>query len=145
MERLAARLNLIVDAETEAAARSIGRDFIAQIGLESVFLRWTPYRKLGAHSRLSFALYLPAGVADEAAAAAIEAIAARAVARHSLAKGYLNRFLNEDGSLFYNRIFDARSHEFLVADVLWMDVEVETSPDAQGSFKAALKQASPEA
>ncbi len=42
-------------------------------------------------------------------------------------------------TLFYNRILDARSHEFSVTNVLWMDMELETNPEALAALKASLK------
>lgn len=139
MKRLVARLNLIVDAGDEVAARVIGDSLIARTELEAVYLGCTPYPKLGPHSRLSFALFLPAGMEGQAVIDSIEAIAARAIAPESLAHGYLNSFLQDDGALVYNRIFDARNATFLVAGVLWMHLEIETHPEAQASFQAALK------
>lgn len=139
MKRLAARLNLIVDSDDEAVARGIGHSLIARTEIEVVYLGCTPYPKLGPHSRLSFAVFLPAGVEGQAVIDVIEAIAARAVGPESLVHGYLNSFLQDDGALVYNRIFDARSDTFLIHGVLWMHLEIETHPDAQASFQAALK------
>jgi hypothetical protein len=139
MKRLAARLNLIVDADEEAEARAIGDSLIARTELETVYLGCAPYPKLGPHSRLSFALFLPAGVEGQAVIDSMEAVAAQAVAPKALMDGYLNSFLQDDGSLVYNRIFDARNDTFLVAGVLWMDLEIESHPEAQASFQSVLK------
>ncbi len=47
---IAARLTLIVDADTEEVALAIAQRLIARTKLDSVYLGCTPYPKLGAHS-----------------------------------------------------------------------------------------------
>lgn len=140
MDRVAARLTLVVDAEDEEKAREIAHRLLGRTGLETVFIDWALYPKTGAHSQISFALLLPPETAGQAVIDAVEGVAARAVGPQALVDGYLSGFLQEDGSLVYNRIFDARTDAFLVPDILWLDVEIETHPEAQANFQRALKQ-----
>jgi len=131
---LAALATLIVDAEDEAPARSIAQNFAENARCQPLWMSWEAYPKLGPHSRVSFAFLLPAG-GGQIAIDAIEAVAAHAVVREALTEGYLNSFINEDGSFFYNRIFDARTDQFHATGILWLDLEVDTAAGAQASFK----------
>lgn len=132
MQGLIARAAMIVDAADEEAARRIGDDFIAWTKREAIYLGWSAYTKLGPQSRLMYAIALTPDAADgQGVVDEIEAIAGVAVAPDALINGYLNGFLQEDGSLVYNRIFDARTDAFLVPGILWLDLEINTNAGAQ--------------
>ncbi|MGE0595330.1 MAG: hypothetical protein AB7P07_03130 [Hyphomonadaceae bacterium] len=138
MQGLIVRIALVADAAEEAKARVIAERFIGKAGRPWAFRSCTPYEKSGPHSRLTYVLALPEELDGQAVIDAVETIAAVAVRPEGLEKGYLNGFLTEDGSLFYNRIFDARVDPVKIRGLLWLDIEVETHPDAQASLRESL-------
>jgi hypothetical protein len=129
---------MVVATEDEAEARAILADLAAAAGAEAANVRWVPYLKLGPHSKLSAALRWPGVEAPQALIDACERLAGLVVAAEDLPRAYLNSFLNDDGSLFHNRVFDARIERFLDPRILWLDLEAHTHPDRQADLRAAF-------
>ena len=129
-------VSMVVATEDEAAARAIMAEIAAAAGVECAFLSWRPYPKLGPHSKLGAAVRLPFAPAGQDLIDACEDFASVIVAEEGLAKGVVSSFLEHDGILFYNRIFDARTAAFRREDVLWLDIEAHTHPDRLGELAA---------
>jgi hypothetical protein len=127
---------MVVDTENEAAARAILADVAYAAGAEAADVRWQPYPKLGPHSKVTAALRLPGVSGNQAVIDECERFAALVIRGDSLASAYVNSFLQDDGALFYNRIFDARTSAFLRPDVLWLDLEAHTHPGRQAQLAA---------
>ncbi len=127
---------MVVDTEDETAARAVLADWVNAAGAEAADIRWRLYPKLGAHSKLSAALRWPQVSEPQAVIDACERLAGLIISAESLPGAYINSFIQEDGALFYNRIFDARRERFLRSDVLWLDVEAHTHPGRQAQLAA---------
>lgn len=126
---------MIVDTEDEARARTILGEIASAAAVPAADVAWSPYPKLGPHSKISAIFRFPAD-GGQPLVDAIERFAGLMVAPEGLRKGYLNSFLEGDGVLFYNRIFDARMEAFLRPDILWLDLEAHTHPDRQAQLQA---------
>jgi hypothetical protein len=140
-DRISAIVAMVLDVEKEREALAIARAFIARTGLEAAGVGWSPYTKLGRHSRVSFGLTLPPCTEAQDIVKALEAVCALAVTPEAAKSSYLNSFFNDDGSLFYNRIFDARTGAFAIPGIRWLDVEVNTNAEAQADLARLLAQA----
>ncbi len=130
---------MVVDTEDEARARAILADLVNAAGVEAADVRWQLYPKLGAHSKLSAALRWPGVTEPQAVIDACERLAGLVVAAESLPGAYLNSFIQDDGALFHNRIFDNRMETFLRPDILWLDIEAHTHPDRQAELAALFR------
>ncbi|MEJ0059690.1 MAG: hypothetical protein WDM79_09030 [Terricaulis sp.] len=140
-DRISAIVALVIDVQKEAEALGVARGFIARTGLKAAGLGWSAYTKNGPHSRVSFGLKLPPVSNPQDIVQAIEAICAFVVTPEAAKLSYLNSFFNGDGSLFYNRIFDARANAFTIPGILWLDIEVNTNADSQADLARLLAQA----
>lgn len=141
MERHVAVCALVADTPDEAAALRVLCDFARTAGFGFSNVDWKPYRKNGDHSMVRFFAVLPPTATMQAAADAVEAICAAAVDAQGLRTGYCNAFIEQSGALFYNRIFDHRSTPLRIAGLLWLDVEVYTTPELQADLRAILDRA----
>lgn len=127
-------LAMVVDSEDETAARAVLADLASAAGVETADVRWRPYAKLGPHSKLTAAIRLPGVCTAQAVVDACERLAGLVVTPAALPGAYLNSFLEDDGVLFYNRIFDARTDAFLRPGILWLDLEAHTHPGRQAEL-----------
>lgn len=127
---------LVVDTPEEPPARAIWADFAAGTGAEAVPLGWRPYPKLGPHSKVWGLLRIAPCPDGQAVIDAVEALAALLVSPEALRQAPADGFLQENGALFYNRIFDARVHAIARADILWLDLEAHTEPGRQAELAA---------
>ena len=127
---------MVVDTEDEAIARGVMADLAAGAEAETADIRWQLYPKTGPHSKVSAALRMPGIQEGQPVIDACERLASLVVAAESLPGAYLNSFIQDDGALFYNRIFDARSETFLRRELLWLDIEAHTHPGRQAQHAA---------
>lgn len=127
---------MVVDTPDEAPARAILADLAGAAGAEAANVRWRAYPKNGAHSKLTAALRLAYVTDSQSVIDACERLAGVVVAAEALPGAYLSSFLEEDGVLFYNRIFDARTSAFLRREILWLDLEAHTHPGRQSELAA---------
>lgn len=97
---------MVVDTEDEAIARGVMADLAAGAEAETADIRWQLYPKTGPHSKVNAALRMPGIQEGQPVIDACERLASLVVAAESLPGAYLNSFIQDDGALFYNRIFD---------------------------------------
>jgi hypothetical protein len=140
-DRISAIVAMVIDVQEELEAISVARAFIARTGLEAAGIGWSPYAKNGPHSRVSFGLKLPPCAEPQDVVQAIETVCALVVTPEAAKTSYLNSFFNDDGSLFYNRIFDARTDAFTIPGLWWLDIEVNTNAASQTDLARLLAQA----
>jgi hypothetical protein len=127
----AALAAMTIETPKEIEALKIAKAFVAQTGHEGLGYRWMPYDKLGDHSRISFVLLMPRQDDPQAIVNTIEAICDRLVETEGLKGAHVSSFFQDDGSLFYERLFDARTSPFRFPGINWFDIEINTNLDAQ--------------
>lgn len=130
----AALAAMTIETPSESEALKIAKAFVAQTGHEGLGYRWMAYNKLGDHSRVSFVFLMPRQDDPQAIVDAIEALCGRLVEPEGLKSAYLSSFFEDDGSLFYERLFDARTSPFRFPGINWFDIEINTGADAQANL-----------
>jgi hypothetical protein len=124
---LIAPVTLHVDAPDQASARAILDEFLAAATVEASRIRWEPYTKLGAHSRLSFFALIPDAHDDRAIIAEIERICAHVLGEDAHGRGKTMDFITDGGDRHYERIFDRRAENSarFFPRAHWFDIELD--------------------
>jgi hypothetical protein len=128
MSRPTVICSVIVDAEAQADAEALIVPLVSRASLELQRLRWEPYPKTGAHSKLWVWLRMAEGVTGDEIKAAVDGICGGLTRGANLAGTPHNHVEENDGSFSYERILDGRKIPIVDPGVLWIHVEALFAP-----------------
>jgi len=133
---LVAAVSMVLATADPAEGAAIVRALVGDWGVALGRLAVAPYRKLGNHVRAEALVRLPAGVDP---VAALDAVAARLAGPDFAATAHLAG--DDDGAPAREIVMDGRSTALTPAVLLWIDLSLWTTREAQADLEAAMAQA----